>query len=52
MERSSFIRASEYKSPLRVVAGIFLRSRENQSERVRRKQEQIDELTRGNRHLQ
>ena len=46
MELSSFIRVSQYKSPLRVVAGILLRSRETQAERARQKSEEIERLRR------
>ena len=44
MGLSSFIRAGQYKSPLRVVAGILLRSRETQAERARCKSEEIEQL--------
>ena len=46
MELSSFIRVGQYKSPLRVVAGILLRSRETQAERARQKSEEIERLRR------
>ena len=46
MESSSFIRAGQYKSPWRVLAGILLRSRDTQAERARRKSEEIEELRR------
>ena len=46
MEQSSFIRVGQYKSPLRVVAGILLRSRETQAERVLQKSEEIEWLRR------
>lgn len=44
VELSSFIRVGQYKSPLRVVAGILLRSRETQAERARQKSEEIERL--------
>ena len=44
LELSSFIRVGQYKSPLRVVAGILLRSRETQAERARQKSEEIEGL--------
>ena len=44
VELSSFIRVGQYKSPLRVVAGILLRSRETQAERARQKSEEIEGL--------
>lgn len=46
MERSSFIRAGQYRSPLRVVAAMLLRSRETQAERARHKSEEIERLRR------
>jgi len=46
VELSSFIRVGQYKSPLRVVAGILLRSRETQAERTRQKSEEIERLRR------
>ena len=46
MELSSFIRVGQYKSPLRVVAGILLRSRETQAERAGQKSEEIERLRR------
>ena len=46
VEQSSFIRVGQYKSPLRVVAGILLRSRETQAERVLQKSEEIEWLRR------
>ena len=46
MDRSSFIRAGQYRSPWRVVAGFLLRSRETQAERARRKSEEIEQLRR------
>ena len=46
LELSSFIRVGQYKSPLRVVAGILLRSRETQAERARQKSEEIERLRR------
>jgi len=52
VEASSFIRAGQYKSPLRVLAGILLRSRETQAERVRRKSEEIEQIRRFNQQLQ
>jgi hypothetical protein len=48
VESSSFIRAGQYKSPWRVLAGILLRSRDTQSERARRKAEEIKQLNRLN----
>ena len=51
MEASSFIRAGLYKSPLRVVAGVLLRSREVQVEQVRTQALVIQELRRGNAEL-
>lgn len=44
MALSSFIRAGQYKSPVRVTAGFFLRSRETQAERARLKSEEIARL--------
>ncbi len=52
MESSCFIRVGQYKSPLRVLAAIFLRSRETQTLRVRRKSEEIEELRRLNQQQQ
>jgi hypothetical protein len=52
VELSSFIRAGQYKSPLRVVAGILLRSRETQAERARRKSEEIEQLRQVNQQQQ
>ncbi|MEO2017212.1 MAG: hypothetical protein ABGZ53_22885, partial [Fuerstiella sp.] len=46
MERSSFIRAGQYRSPLRVVAAMLLRIRETQAERARHKSEEIERLRR------
>jgi hypothetical protein len=40
VESSLFIRAGQYKSRPRVLAGIFLRSRDTQAERARRKAEE------------
>ncbi len=52
MEPSSFIRAGRYKSRWRVLAGILWRSRETQSERTRRKSDEIEELRRVNQQRQ
>ena len=52
MGLSSFIRAGQYKSPLRVVAGILLRSRETQAERARCKSEEIEQLKQVNQQQQ
>ena len=52
MESSSFIRVGHYKSPMRVLAGILLRSRETQAERVRRKSSDIEKLRRINHRQQ
>jgi len=46
VEGSSYVRAGQYKSPWRVLAGILLRSRDTQAERARRKSEEIEELRR------
>lgn len=46
MGGSSFSRVGQYKSPLRVLAGIFLRSRETQAQRARDRQKDIEELRR------
>ena len=46
MQQSSFIRAGLYKSPLRVVAGILLRSRDTQAKKAAEKSDQIRELKR------
>jgi chromosome segregation ATPase len=47
-----FIRAGQYKSRRRVLAGIFFRSRDSQAERARRKAEEIEELRRDRQHVQ
>ena len=52
MESSCFIRVGQYKSPWRVLAASFLRSRETQTLRVRRKSAEIEELRRLNQQLQ
>ena len=52
MEASSYVRAGQYKSPLRVVAGILLRSRNTQAERGRRKSGEVEQLRRRNQQLQ
>jgi len=52
VESSSFIRAGQFKSPWRVLAGILLRSRDTQAERARRKSEEIAELRRLNQRQQ
>jgi hypothetical protein len=46
VQQSSFIRAGLYKSPLRVVAGILLRSRDTQAKKAAEKSDQIRELKR------
>lgn len=52
MGPSSFIRAGQYKSSFRVLAGIFLRSRETQTQRASDKQSEIEELRRINQQQQ
>lgn len=46
MVSSSFIRAGQFKSPVRVVAGMLLRSRETQVKRASEKSQEIQELKR------
>jgi len=41
---SSFIRAGQFKSPVRVVAAVLLRSRETQAKRASEKSEEIQNL--------
>ena len=48
MDLSSFIRGRSFKSPLRVVVGFLLRSRETQAERCRNKSEEIQDYKRIN----
>ena len=46
MGTSSFLRVGEYKSPIRVVAGVLWRSRETQRRRGREKHRKIEDLQR------
>lgn len=46
MQRSSYVRVGFFKSPVRVVAGILLRSRDTQAKRAAQKSDQIRELKR------
>ena len=52
MEASSYVRAGQYKSPWRVLAGILLRSRDTQALRARRKSDEIQQLRRLNQQQQ
>lgn len=46
MQQSSFVRVGLYKSPVRVVAGILLRSRDTQAKKAAQRSDQIRELKR------
>ena len=46
MELSSFIRVGLFKSPVRVVAAVLLRSRETQAKRASQKTEEVQNLRR------
>jgi hypothetical protein len=46
VDLSSFIRGRSFKSPLRVVIGFLLRSRETQAERSRKKSEEVQNYQR------
>lgn len=48
MNQSSFIRAQQFKSPLSVVAGMLLRSRETQAKRAKDRTREIRRLKRIN----
>ena len=52
MSLSSFIRVGQFKSPVRVLAAVFLRSRETQAKRAREKSEEIQNLQRVEQHQQ
>jgi hypothetical protein len=52
MSQSSFIRAQQFKSPLAVVAGILLRSRETQAQRAKRRTQDVRRLKQINRTQQ
>jgi len=52
VQASSYVRAGQYSSPLPVVAGFLLRSREAQAERARRKSEENEQLRRMVQQLQ
>ena len=52
MGASSFIRVGQFKSPLRVVAAVLLRSREAQVKRASEKSRQIQHLQRIEQHQQ
>ena len=44
MNQSSFIRARQFKSPLSVIAGFLLRSRETQAQRAKDRTQEIQQL--------
>ena len=46
MGSSSFMRVAEYKSPIRVVAGVLWRSRETHQRRVRERDRKIEDFQR------
>ncbi len=52
MDQSSFIRAQEFKSPLSVIAGMLLRSRETQAKRAKDRTREIRRLKQINQHHQ
>ena len=51
MGTSSFIRVAEYKSPIRVVAGVLWRSRETHRRRGRKKDRKIADFQRNERKM-
>ena len=52
MEQSSFIRAQQFKSPLSVIAGVLLRSRETQGRRAKSRTQEIRRLRQVNEQQQ
>ncbi len=51
MGSSSFIRVAEFKSPIRVVAGVLLRSRETHQRRAREKAQKIEDFQRNEQQM-